>query len=988
MLCFSCHQTNRPTAHFCFNCRAPLLLQNKYRLTAQLGRGGYGAVYLAQQTHLGDVPCAIKELVPDPNASPPQLQQAAAQFQFEASILARLSDPALPRVTDFFNEGDRYYLVMEYVEGETLEERLSRIGMPLPEQDVIRWAEVLCDTLTYLHSQNPPVIHRDLKPSNIKLTSQGRVKLLDFGIAKLLAGNTHTAARAVTPPYAPLEQYGKRTDARTDLYALGVTLYQLLTNQLPPEAPDRAVEPLIPPRQINRALSAGTEAAILKTMAMDPVNRFQDAQQFKRALGSPAPASKNPPQGIYTPPPVASPNANQAGTVPMPVPARKNSNGWVWGIGLGIFAFIGIFFLVGNVFRGAPAQPTAAPATAVAAVDTLVVTQPTDAVSKTSIPTIGVSTAVLPTDAVAAGKTSIPTIDISTAVLPTESIATVDPTSEPTLVPTLVPPDTPRILRIGKLSYPDLIDPQKSSFTSEIDVLKLAYEGLVNLDNEGNIIPGAADAWQINGSTMTFHIRDGLERSDGRSLACADFEYALRRQVDPFTPDKQYTSILYDIKGARELDDYAYSTETSQLSRARVNELYENYGVRCLDDRTLQVAFNTPIGFWGYIASTWVTFPTDERSVQRDFGNWSTLPSGHIANGPFRITEINQGQNIVFEANPIYWRGKPNLDRIEFIYNNDAAVLLEAYKNGELDIIAVSPDQIDEVNTTPDLSRALVRYPLAVTFAIAFNQTRSPFDDKNVRLAFSQALDREGYVQQVLNGIGVPYTRWIPPGVPGAQANREGVPGTDAAAALRTLVENGYAAADSTAENPKVDCARLGEIKLTHSDTPLNRARSQFLAENFERVFGCAFPLDPVEPTSYAGLLRSIDTVPQITRIGWIQDYPHPQNWLSTYWTCNGFGSSRTGYCNSEFDLKLEQANSEPNVTRALGLYQEAEDMLMADVPAAFQNLTESLFLVQPWVIGPDQYTSSGDLEWPGTWGPIWEYDIDLSQVPVSYSQR
>jgi len=289
MNCPNCQSSNRAEAHFCANCRAPLFLQNKYRTLRLLGRGGFGAVYLADQINLGIV-CALKELLPDANATAEQLQRAAQQFLFEARILARLSDAALPKVTDFFQEGGRYYLVMEYVEGETLEERLHRIGAPLPEADVVECAKVLCDTLTYLHTQNPPIIHRDIKPSNIKLTPQGRVKLLDFGIAKLLqtGGGTETAARAVTAPYAPFEQYGKGTDARSDLYALGVTLYELLTNHLPPDAPDRMNDQVIPPRQWNPLLSQNIQAVILKAMAERQADRFQSAAEMKQALSEPA----------------------------------------------------------------------------------------------------------------------------------------------------------------------------------------------------------------------------------------------------------------------------------------------------------------------------------------------------------------------------------------------------------------------------------------------------------------------------------------------------------------------------------------------------------------------------------------------------------------------------------------------------------------------------------------------------------------------------
>jgi serine/threonine-protein kinase len=281
-----CNQSNRPHAKFCAHCRAPLFLQNKYRIKSLLGRGGFGAVYLAEQAHLGGALCAVKELVPDPNANAQQSQHATDQFQLEASILARLNHFALPRVTDFFFESFRFYLVMEYVEGETLGERLIRIGKLLDLNVAMAWADILCDVLHYLHNQNPPVIHRDINPRNIKIMPAGQLKLIDFGIAKTLqiGDQTATAARAVSPPYAPLEQYGTGTDARSDLYALGVTLYQLLTQCLVPEAPDRMRQPVVKPSDLNRALPGALDAILLKAIAINPQDRFQTAQEFKRAL--------------------------------------------------------------------------------------------------------------------------------------------------------------------------------------------------------------------------------------------------------------------------------------------------------------------------------------------------------------------------------------------------------------------------------------------------------------------------------------------------------------------------------------------------------------------------------------------------------------------------------------------------------------------------------------------------------------------------------
>jgi ABC-type oligopeptide transport system substrate-binding subunit len=210
------------------------------------------------------------------------------------------------------------------------------------------------------------------------------------------------------------------------------------------------------------------------------------------------------------------------------------------------------------------------------------------------------------------------------------------------------------------------------------------------------------------------------------------------------------------------------------------------------------------------------------------------------------------------------------------------------------------------------------------------------------------------------------------------------VPDTDTAAAVRTLVENGYAALDSTPENPKVDCAKLGEIKLTYPATAVNHARFQYIAANFVRTFNCPVQLDPVDATVFSLLTKDVKTNPQISQQGWAEDFPHPQNWLSTYWMCGAF-SKNYGYCNLQLDELLKQADAAPTLEEAITLYQQAEDLLLSDVPAAISNYDEYIYLVKPYVRGPQQYIGPADAAFPGQYGPIWEYSIDLANVPASY---
>lgn len=273
-----------------------VVLRKRYKILAPVGQGGMGAVYRAADLRLEGRICAIKEVSPDPDASPEALAQAQEQFRREASTLARLDHPNLPKVSDTFTAGQREYLVMDFVGGRDLRQLMEeerRLGKFLGERVVLRWAGQLCDALKYLHCQDPPVLHRDIKPANIKLTPGGLIKLVDFGLVKLLATDDARTITVLqgrgTVAYTPLEQYGGdtgHTDVRSDIYSLGATLYHLLTNQPPADAKRRFLNPdaLAPPREINSHISPATERAILAAIAMHPSQRPATVAAFRELL--------------------------------------------------------------------------------------------------------------------------------------------------------------------------------------------------------------------------------------------------------------------------------------------------------------------------------------------------------------------------------------------------------------------------------------------------------------------------------------------------------------------------------------------------------------------------------------------------------------------------------------------------------------------------------------------------------------------------------
>ena len=278
------------------------ILWSRYRIIQLVGQGGMGAIYQAEDTRLEGRLCAIKEISAEPVASPARHQQLQAQFHREASILARLDHPNLPKVSDYFVEGGRDYLVMDYVPGQDLREVIEearRRGEFLPQGQVLVWADQLCDALEYLHSQQPPILHRDIKPANIKLTPAGTIKLVDFGLVKLMAPEDDRTITILqgrgTVQYTPLEQYGGEpghTDVRSDIYSLGATLYHLLAAQPPQEAKQRFLNPdaLLPLREINPAVSPRVARAIADAMAMHPDDRPASVAEFRaRLFGGPFP---------------------------------------------------------------------------------------------------------------------------------------------------------------------------------------------------------------------------------------------------------------------------------------------------------------------------------------------------------------------------------------------------------------------------------------------------------------------------------------------------------------------------------------------------------------------------------------------------------------------------------------------------------------------------------------------------------------------------
>lgn len=293
--CENCGAANTMTARFCQYCATPLpfkhttgdlpeqkLLSNRYELVARIGQGGMGAVYKAVDNRFNNRALAVKEMS-RVGLTSPQIQEAEAAFERESHLLAELLHPNLPRIYDHFNEGERSYLVMDFIEGQTLDEYLEKSGGgPVSLEQVLLWGEQLCDVLGYLHNHQPPIVFRDLKPQNVMISEDGHLYLIDFGIARIFKpGQSHDTVALGSPGFAAPEQYGKaQSTPRSDIYSLGALLHCLLTGVDPSEQPfffQRASE-------LNSVVPQELDTLLQKMLAMTADDRPENVQEVEKVL--------------------------------------------------------------------------------------------------------------------------------------------------------------------------------------------------------------------------------------------------------------------------------------------------------------------------------------------------------------------------------------------------------------------------------------------------------------------------------------------------------------------------------------------------------------------------------------------------------------------------------------------------------------------------------------------------------------------------------
>jgi oligopeptide transport system substrate-binding protein len=534
-----------------------------------------------------------------------------------------------------------------------------------------------------------------------------------------------------------------------------------------------------------------------------------------------------------------------------------------------------------------------------------------------------------------------------------------------------------KVLRIPWGSFPLTLDPQASGTLDEIGVVGLNYEGLTRLDAHLDTVPGAAESWELDaaGTALTFHLRAGLTYADGSPLTAQRFADAVARACDPATA-APYATILFDVVGCE--DRYtappaaAATPGASPVAEAAATEL----GVRARDDRTLEIRLTHAAPYFPTVASTWVFYPVKRELVAQGGAEWWKDAALQVGNGPFRITAIDAeapDQQVTYAANERYWGGRPTLDGIAYTYVTGETAgdeIFAAYRAGEFDIAGFPLRELPTVEADPQLGQQLLRYPSASTTHLSLNLNREPFQDKQVRAAFSYAFDRAAYCRDVAHGACSPTLTWIPEGVPGHVASD--AYGFDPEKARAALADSSYGGPDGL---PAVTYYYGSDFGPEAKET------ADWLAARYKEVLGIELELVPIPGEELNAMFAGADTWPQFAFWGWTQDYPDPQNWLSLYWTCgSSVYAGFVGYCNPAFDDLVAKADAELDPTRRQDLYAQAQRLLIEDVPGPFLFNAVNVVLVSPRLTG---YATTPVDIWPGWLTPL---TLDLAPATATPS--
>ncbi len=500
-----------------------------------------------------------------------------------------------------------------------------------------------------------------------------------------------------------------------------------------------------------------------------------------------------------------------------------------------------------------------------------------------------------------------------------------------------------QILRANLASEPAQIDPNRASWAQELSVIRQCFQGVLGFNQDLTLraetatqIPSTGNGGiSSDGKTYTFKLKNNVTWSDGKKVTAKDYVYSIKRMLSPEIA-ADYASFYYGIAGAEAYNGGKGSADAVQ--------------VKAVDDYTLEIKLTEAQPTFLQIMALWPSYPVRQDIIESKGEQW-TEPPNYIGNGPFILSEWVHQDHLTFKPNPNYWGTKPKLTEITMKDVADVNAELASYRNGELDFSRVPPGTESTFMNDPDLHR----YAELTTFAWRFNLKVAPWDNINVRKGISCAVDRVAFVNQVRSGVGKPAWSWIPPGMPGYDANLGKDFDFNITNAKKYLADAGY-----------TDLSKLPQIKFQYADSAGNKTIAQFLQGQMKDNLGINLVLEPMESKAFSTLVNNKQYSSSF--YGWGADYPDPENWLPELFGTTA-GNNKQNYSNAQFDAKVAAAKTELDNTKRLQLLDEAQKIVVADSPNCWMYYRERFFLMKPYVKGTKFTGQDG-----GLWGD-WFFD-------------
>lgn len=487
----------------------------------------------------------------------------------------------------------------------------------------------------------------------------------------------------------------------------------------------------------------------------------------------------------------------------------------------------------------------------------------------------------------------------------------------------------------------DTADPQVLAFLNEIEISSKVFVPLLALNEENLPADAAAERVTVSadGTVYTFHLREGMTYTDGEPVTAHNYAYAIKRACSPVV-NGNYSNILYAVTGCEDWRSADPEDPATEELAAVVDE-----SIVAVDDLTLEIHLDYAAGYFPYVMTTWVTYPVREDLVEGNGADWWRDINNYVGNGPFKVVEWTENQQWVFERNDDYFRGAPGIKTLIFKEVDSSETAFLAYQQGELDLIGPSSTQLPQIENDPELSEQFHRYAGSSTYYLAFNNSAEPFDDVRVRQAFSFAMNRQQYIDQVLNGVGIPAGTFLHEGVPGYQTDYQQTYDPEQAQAL--LAEAGYEGGEGFPV----------QQLYYNSESAIAQQQATFWAQNFQQVLGVTVEPTPIDLAQLQSMRTNRDPELVFYLGNWFEDYPHPQNWLSLVY---GPGSTRAplGWENEEFYALVREADQLP-IEEAIPLYEQADALLAEQAPVAFYMHGENLALLNPAIQGYVSYPTS-----------------------------